>query len=212
MRTSDAIRHGLSPFPGAQKNKIPLNKLRDGLLTLNTLWSKSIHPNELRGHFLLTWFAIERGRVLRLARCTKIHRNTLIILITRYTGKLCYKLRTYWFAIQKKNPQLSFPSQFYLFLIKALNKTSITPKENDHLVDLWLMGFPDRILRVHYVLWAYKEGRTREEVCKILGISRRTLYRVSSSNAKKGSPAYKWLAPMKIKEMDFYPPKAKNHH
>lgn len=121
-------------------------------------------------------------------------------------------MRTYWLGIQKKHPKQPFPDQFYLFLKEVLPQSSFTPLENRHLVDLWLMGFPDRILRIHYIIWAYKEGRTKQDICEILGISLRTFYRISSSNSKKGSPAYKWLAPMKITEQGFYPPKAKYNH
>lgn len=86
MRTSDAIRHGLSPLPAAKNARISPLKLRNGLLTISNLWSKGIIPVDLRGHFLLTWFAIERGRTMRLAKSTGFHRNTLIIHLTEYTG------------------------------------------------------------------------------------------------------------------------------
>jgi hypothetical protein len=211
-RTSDAIRHGLSPLPAAKNTKISPKKLRDGLSTLGNLWSKGVLPRELRGHFLLTWFAIERGRTMRLAKSTGFHRNTLTIQLTEYTWKLCYKLRTYWFGINKKFPSKPFPDQFFLFLKKTLPNTSLTLTDNRHLIDLWLMGFPERILRVHYILWAYKQGQTRQVLCNNLGISLRTLLRISSIYSKKGSPAYKWLGPMKITKQGFYPPKAKYNH
>lgn len=200
-------RLGLLPIPFAKNKKIKPTKLKAGLSTLDKLWSKGYLPNDLRKHFYFHWFVFAGGRATRMSKTIGAHRNTMVYLLKDYSGKYNMVIRRYWATICKSHPRKTFPKRFYIFYKKYFKNPVLSPRENQNLVDLWQLGFPEKMLRVHYIYWAFKQGHTMEKISDTFDFDYRTLHRIRDFYSKKESPAYKWLAPLRLKYSDLNPPR-----
>ena len=211
MYKGTKYRLGLLPIPFAKNKKIRLDKLKAGLSSLGKLWDKGYLPNDLRKHFYFHWYVFTGGRGTWMKRTIGAHRNTIIYLLKRYSGEYNMAIRRYWTAVCKSHPRKAFPTRFFIFYKTHLKKPVLSPRDNQNLVDLWQLGFPEKILRVHYIYWAFKHGHSRERLVDTLDIELRTLHRIRFFYSRKGSPAYKWLAPLHLKHSDLFPPRVKQY-
>ncbi len=205
MINNTKYRRGFLPLPATKKAKISPAKLRAGLSTLDRIWSRGILPEDLRKHYLFTWFAKKQGRVIQQSNSLGLHRNTLIYLFTQYSKKKPLVLRSLWNKVNESNPLKSFPSLVYIFYKMAGCRPEYSKEESNRLIDLWLVGFPQQLLRVHYFLWAFNKGYIQKEICKRMKVSFRTLHRIRFRYAKKDSPAFRWLSPLKVTKERLFP-------
>jgi len=179
---------------------------------MGNLWKRGLVPADLEKHFYLTWFAYWNGNVFRWAKASGIHRNTLILIFQEKLRKSStIQLRELWFRIQSQSSKKGFADRLHAFYQKVASAPRFTKAESEGLSNLWLMGFPFKLLRIHYVLWAAREGLNKPEMMKKLGLGVRSLARIKASGGKPGSPAWKWFAPLKPTINDWYefgqPPK-----
>jgi hypothetical protein len=187
-------------------------ELFTGLKALNGLWTKGLLPWDLRKHFLLTWFAFANGNLIKASAFIGLDRCQILNqFIEEGVGGKTFKLRKIWAGIRSKDPQKDFNSSFFLFYRRIIKIPVYTPLENKDLIRLWLLGFPEQALRPHYVLWAFRQGLTRNEVCQRFGFTYRTLYRIRRSSIQKGSLANTWLFPLKPIRKEWYPGRSSVH-
>jgi hypothetical protein len=199
MYLSTKVRHGYKPYPATSKAKISKRALVSGLNTLDRLWARGFQPKDIWEHFLLTWFALSNGNVIKLSSLLGIGRTTLVYRYQRFTGKYAFSLRRGWQLIGRMNKKSPFHKQLLILYKQFVTKPSLTPKENQHLVGLWTMGFPEKVVKVHYAFWMIREGYSRQEIIDRLDKTTRTLYRLMVFSLKKGGPVDRWLYPVKNK-------------
>lgn len=206
MLKNTKYRNGHLPIPGAKSAVISPQKLKNGLIILEKLWKRGLLPDDLRAHFIFMWFCQNKGNMTKQAPVVGLHRNTLLTIFSNSAKKGTRNLKSRWLFITRKYSKKSFGYQYFVFYKYAVGKSALTEMESSGLVDLWLMGFPQKILKSHFVLWAFQNGLTRKQVAKILDQSIRSLHRICAGAAKKGSPTMKWLSPLNLNTNDFYPP------
>jgi hypothetical protein len=198
MKLGKKFKDGYLVEKKSAKTKSSGKELQAGLKTLQGLWKKGFMPNDLRKHIFLTWFVFANGNVVRQSKITGWHRNSIIVLFQKERiGSKTFKFRNLWKKIKAKNQKRSFDSLFYLFYKKAVKTPSLTPSESKALVNLWLMGFPLKALRTHYVFCALEDGLTWERIARKLDVHPRTLSRIRFVASKRGSLAATWLYPLK---------------
>jgi hypothetical protein len=181
-------------------------ELAVGLQSLNGLWKKGLLPKDLKRHFLLTWFAFANGNISRQSGMMGFDRNQLInVFGLEKLGRKTYRLRKNWQNIRTRNPAEPFDKSFFRFYCRLGIKPMFSHLENKNIAKLWLMGFPFKALKPHYVLWAFREGMTREQVSEKLGRSQRSIHRVRYSNIQEGSLGQTWLYPLKPNLKEWYP-------
>lgn len=114
-----------------------------GLNTLNALWSRGIAPNQVKPHWLLTWYALRNCNLKQTAKIIHMHRNSLIAYCNKNMGlKRLLPLRRRWQKILRENSQETFENQFLQFWEKTGLKIDLSAKENANLIGLWKTGFP----------------------------------------------------------------------
>lgn len=206
MHRGTKYRHGYLLIEGAEKGRGSRNVLVDGLAALGRVWAKGYLPEDLKLHYLLTWFTYSRGRVLLQARKTGFHRNTLLLhfkSLGRF--KKTMRMRVLWEGICKSSPRKDYFGKQVLFLKRIKVDPRVTDMDSRRLSRLWILGFPLRVLSSHFVLWGFRRGWTREEIAGKLGISMRTLHRLRVYSSKIGSPAGKWLKDQRASKKDWFP-------
>jgi hypothetical protein len=192
--------------------KAPLSiskpKLSQGFATLNRLWKRGLNPEDLERHYFLHWFVIYKGNIIQTAKALQIHRNTIQghFLALGYSKK-SVRLRHAWQMLDEKYPKLSFEKKFYQFYQKFGVKPLFSAEESAGLVDLWQTKFPFKSLNPHYLLWAIRQGRSKEWVQKELGYSYRHRARLISSLLKPKSRDGFWLSSLKPKLEEIYSPR-----
>ena len=173
---------------------------------MGTLWDKGLLPDDLEKHFYLTWFAFKNGNVVQLAKGAGIHRNTAITKFQQNWGpKFTHGFRRLWRKIKSSYSRKDLPEQIFQFYKKVGKRPAFSKFQSKGLVWLWLSGLPWKTLRTHYAIWAIRNGETRAEISKRLGISGRTFHRIRIQGAWKGGLAHKWLLPLRPKESEWYP-------
>ncbi len=177
-----------------------------GLKVLGSLWKRGLFPSDLENHFLMTWLAYENGNASRLSKTLGLHRNTLIFQFReKANSPSTIKLRKLWFKICSLSGKKSFSQKVFEFYFRAFTKPPLKKFENEGLVNLWLMGFPRKVVRLHFILWLFKRGRSLKEVSRILRLNPRSIHRFRLQATQPGSPVAKWLKPLKPTKKDWYP-------
>lgn len=198
MNLGQKFKDGYLMEKNPAKIKPAKKGLMVGLKTLQGLWQKGLMPDDLRKHIFLTWFAFANGNVVRQSKITGWHRNSIIVLFQKERiGSKTFKFRNLWKKIKTIDQKRSFDSLFYLFYKKAVKSPSFTQSESKALVNLWLMGFPQKVLRTHYVLCEFENGWTWERIARKLDVDPRTISRIRFVASKRGSLAERWLYPLK---------------
>ncbi len=178
-----------------------------GLAVLGSVWKRGLLPRDLENHFLMTWFAYENGNVHRLSDTIGLHRNTLILNFKEKVKRpSTFKLRTLWRKIQSKKAKKQFSDQLFDFYHKVIKRPRFSKIEDESLANLWLMGVTRKVVRAHFILWSFRQGRGLKEVCKSLGKHTRSIHRYRAYVTKLGSPAQKWFEPMKAKKKEWFRP------
>jgi hypothetical protein len=194
MNLGTKFKDGYLAEKKSAKTKVSRKGLAAGRKTLEGIWKKDFVPDDLHKHIFLTWFAFSNGNVVRQSKITGWHRNSIIVFFQRERlGGKTIKFRNLWKKIRGKKQKRSFDSLFYSFYKKAVKSPALTPTESKALVNLWLMGFPEKTLRTHYVFWAFGNGWAWERICRRLDMHPRTLSRIRFAASKKGSVATTWL-------------------
>jgi len=181
-------------------------KLNRGLSTLNRLWKRGLHPEDLDRHYFLHWFVIYKGNIIQTAKALDIHRNTIQghFLQLGYAKK-SVRLRHAWQILEKtKGP---FEQKFHRFYQKHGLKPVLSTEENAALIGLWQEKFPFKTLTPHYLLWAIRVGKTKEWVQKELGYSYRHRARLISTLLSTKKRDGFWLASLKPKLEEIYSPR-----
>lgn len=208
--TAKRKRVGGGAFPSdpriLKKASTKRNLVR-GLTALGSMWKRGLLPRDLENHWLVTWLAYENGNVRRLSDTIGLHRNTLILNFKEKVKKpSTFKLRTLWRKIQSKKAEKPFTDKLFEFYHKTINRPRFPMRENESLANLWLMGIHRKVVRAHFIIWSFRQGRKLEEICKRLGKHTRSIHRYRTYVTRPGSPAQKWLAPMKALKDEWFPP------
>ena len=154
-------------------------------------------PQDLKLHFYLTWFARANGNASEMAQLVKIHRNQVLLMFAELRGtRRTFKLRKGWEKLRKKFPKKDFFYRFLKFYASFGRKPNLLLYQHNSLINLWLMGFPFKVLRAHFVLWAFRNGWTKEVIMKRFRFDKRTLHRIRFEGADKKSRAGYWLKPL----------------
>lgn len=177
-----------------------------GLSILDSIWKKGLLPKDLENHFLITWLAYENGNVSRLSQKIGLHRNTLVSYFKEKVKKpSTFKLRTLWLGINSAKGNKTFPDKLYKFYNHVVGAPHFSKKENEALGNLWLMGVDRKTVRANYILWALRRGRGLTEIAKVMKRSLRGIHRYRVYATRPGSPAKKWLEPLKATKAEWYP-------
>lgn len=177
-----------------------------GYKALDQLWSKGLKPKDLKLHFFMSWLARSNGNASVMAQMCGIHRNQVLLMFGELRGsRRTFKLRKTWEKLRVKYPKKDFFYRFLKFYVSSKGKPNLFLYQHTALVNLWLMGFPFKVLKAHYVLWAFRKGITKEEVSKRFCRDKRSLHRLRFEAANKKSKAYIWLRPLKPKYEEWYP-------
>ncbi len=177
-----------------------------GLKALASLWKRGFSPKDLENHFLMTWLAYENGNVSRLSKTLGLHRNTLVLNFRdKAKSPSTIKLRNLWLKILFSSGKKSFSHKVFEFYFRAFTKPPLKKFKNEGLVNLWLMGFPRKVVRLHFILWLFRRGRRLREVSRILRLNPRSIHRFRLQATQPGSPVAKWLGPLKPTHKDWYP-------
>jgi len=179
-------------------------KLQEGFSTLSGLWKRGLYPEDLKRHYSLHWFVAENGNIMKAARTLQIHRNTIqgYFLELGY-GNKGIRLRRAWQELSR-NSTASFAVRFLFFYRKFTSKPKLSPKENSGLVTLWQTRFPYKILTHHYLLWALRNGRSKEWLQARLDYSYRHQARLLSQILNPKAKQASWLNPLKPKVSEIY--------
>jgi hypothetical protein len=178
----------------------------EGYKALDHLWSKGLKPQGLKLHFYLTWYTFANANGTLMAKLCGIHRNDIFYIFEGATGSTnTLRYRVLWEKIKTKNPKKDFFFRYAKFYDLAVGKISLSLFQHQALTNLWLIGFPWKVLRVHYVLWALRIGHNYWDISKFLGVDMRTLHRIRFEGANKKSKAWFWLKPLKPRAEDWYP-------
>jgi len=197
-------RPSLPPNPANLKESAKKGNLEKGLAALESLWKRGVLPQNLMKHYLMTWLAYENGNVIRLSKTLGLNRNTVITRFNKKAGKRStVRLRKSWERIGLAKPR-TFSERVYEFYRYEIKEPRLSKAESGGLTNLWLMGVPQRVLSSHYVLWSFRKGRGLVEISERLGKSKRTIHRFRAYAVRPGSPALKWLAPMKALKKEWF--------
>jgi len=178
-----------------------------GLAALDSLWKRGVTPKDLENHFLLTWFAFENGNVFRLAKTLNLHRNTLVLNYKqKFKKPSTVKLRKYWLGLGVLHAKREFNEKLLEFYHRIIKRPQLLSRENEGLANLWLMGVDRKTVRAHYVLWALRRGIKLTQICRNMRKNKRSVHRFRVYATRPGSPAKKWLEPLKATKAEWYPP------
>jgi hypothetical protein len=184
---------------------VPKQKLAEGFSALNRLWKRGLYPEDLERHYFLHWFVVYKGNIIKTAKALQIHRNTIQghFLDLGYAKK-SVRLRHAWQQLDEKNPKGPFGKKFYAFYQKFGVRPRLSAEESASLVGLWQTTFPFKTLTPQYLLWAIRDGRSKEWVQKELGYSYRHRARLISSLLRPKSRDGFWLSGLKPKLEEIY--------
>jgi hypothetical protein len=194
-----------SPDPNLIQTASTPNNLINGLKILDRLWTRGIVPAELRNHYFLTWLAYGNGNISRLSKTLGLNRNTLVLIFKQKLKKrYTFKLRVLWNEIRTEMPGRPFSLRLHQFYRRVFSFPRLSELENESMTNFWLMGVKQKDLLAHYFLWALRRGMNIKKMSKILGMSDRSVMRAREYALRPGSPAKRWLEPMKVKESDWF--------
>jgi hypothetical protein len=183
--------------------------LEKGLKALDSLWKRGINFQELEGSFYFSWLSYANWNVINMAKYAKLHRNTVIVVFRHsFQIRSIYNLRLKWKKIRDK--KISFPEKVKIIYDQAGMKPRFSKEETKGMVNLWLMGVPWEVVRAHFVLWSMRQGRSNREISNILGIHGRSVHRYRAYALRPGSPARKWLEPLKVKNKEWFFQRGRN--
>ena len=207
MKKRNKSKSKFPPNPLILKEAAKKGNLGQGLKALDSIWKRGVIPRDLEQHFYLTWFAYENGNVRRLAETIGMHRNTLVL---NYRVKVKHvstlKLRRLLSEVRKTHPKKSFHEQLFRFYHRVFKEPWFLSRENEALANLWLMGVDRKTVRAQYVLWALRSGITLAEIARKMKRETSSVHRFRVYATRPGSPAQKWLAPLKATKAEWYPP------
>ncbi|HEY5038860.1 MAG TPA: hypothetical protein VIJ93_07300, partial [bacterium] len=173
--------------------------LRQGLEALNTLWEAGNTPEQIRAHFLLTWFALFDGNITKAKEIIGIHRNSFANNIKDLTNGIeVLRLRDMFRAKQELNYEKPFHDQFFFFWLELGLEPKLNDVLNANLIELWKTGFPQKILDPSLILWAHRNKKDRPWIFQQLGITHRNTFLWHIENClNPSSKTDYWLAPLK---------------
>ena len=173
---------------------------------LSLCWKRGLRPNDLRSHFILTWFALTNCNFMKSGRVLGFHRNNLIKIFKKekiYRGSK--KLRPLWKEIRKQYARRDFCFQFSLFFNRIVKFPILSRGENEILINLWTVGFPFKLIKIHYLLWAFRNGRGLKRVCTDLEITERNVYRIRYKGLTMRPTEKIWFTSLKPTLRDWFP-------
>jgi hypothetical protein len=175
-----------------------------GFLVLDRLWKKGFFPGDFKRHYILHWFVVYNGNIIRTAQALQIHRNTIQgHFFELGYGKKFIRLRHAWQIYLKESKQ-SFEKRFYRFYRQFSPKSKFSSSESARLLALWQSSFPYKILKHHYLLWALRNKKTKVWIQSHLGYSHRHQARLLGQIVKSKSAQAFWLSPLKPKLSEIY--------
>jgi hypothetical protein len=196
------------PDPKILREISKRENIAKGVAALDSIWKQGILPNDLTGHYFITWLAYVNGNTVRFAKLTGLNRNTVIVtFLNGLRQPSTFKLRGLWFRVKERNKGKTFQDQVRIFYEKVVSKPRLQNNESRALVCLWLMGVPRKVIRAHYVFWSLRQGRGLMEIGIRLGKDLRSIHRYRVYGSKQGSLANKWLILMGINKSDWQPRK-----
>jgi len=196
------------PFLPSTKPEFSRPKLKAGLLTLNELWEEGYDPLTVRHHHHLTWFALKNANIRESSKVIGWSaQNFLTVYFRKY---LVYTSPHQWRRILKdlhdRSPGASFPVLLDLFLKAAHVRIRFTEAQNKRLIELWKTGFPYRMLRPSFLLWASRTGQSPRFVIKRLALQHHLSYLEIFPRLTKLQPDLaRWFAPLKPTSKDWQP-------
>ena len=181
-----------------------IKKLLEGFSALHGLWDKGLFPEDLKHHYVLYWFVVYDGNIIRMAQALQIHRNT----VHGHFRELGHKrnsiqLRREWQEIREKSSG-SFEKKFFHFYRRTATKSKLSMSENGELISLWRTLFPYKILIHHYLLWAVRRKRSKAWLQSKLGYSYRNLALLFAKIIKPQTRPAFWLSPLKLQASEIY--------
>ena len=179
-------------------SSLPKSFWLNGLRTLGQLWHRGLFPQDLERHYFLYWFVSLDGNILKTAKSLQIHRNTIQghFLSLGYSKK-SVRLRHAWKTIHPKASGRSFEANFYFFYQQFSPKPKLNSVENKGLVGLWKTRFPFQTLPAHYLLWAQREGKSKEWAVKKMDYSfRHRARRLNQLVHPKTRDGF-WISPLR---------------
>ncbi len=184
-----------------------LKDLRKGLETLNTLWEAGNPPEVFRFHHHMTWFALHEGNLARSAKAMNAHRNNVYWYFCKLFGKgKSIGWRYTWQKIKERHPQEPFGHRFFRFWNKRGFGPKITLMQSKALNDLWKTGFPYKMIKASFLLWAHRKGKGRKWIMEVLKFRHRNHYLQYTRTLKApGSITYYWFAPFNPTALDWRP-------
>ncbi len=176
-----------------------------GLKTLEALWSRGIAPAQAKTHWFFTWYTLHNCNMRNASKVTRLHRNTLYSYFNTSLGlKSLIPFRRLWNKNMKVNPSEPFEGNFHQFWKNIRFKFDLSAIDNAALIGLWRTGFPARMLPPCFVLWALRNGKSRDYILNKFEITHRnTIYYHFWNWRLKKSKTYYWLGPMNPTRRDW---------
>jgi hypothetical protein len=188
--------------------RINKTKLVKGLNTLSRIWKRRLVPDDLEKHYMLYWFLACGGNILETARHLNIHRNTIQGYFLRFKySKKAVKLRHAWRQLNARFPRRTETDLFNRFYHRFGLKPSFSVQDNQGLVTLWNAGFPMKVLKAHYLLWASRSDKSRAWIESRLEFSNRHQLRIYGQIGRLGTRENFWLKPLNPKRDEWYLPR-----
>ena len=194
-----------SPLDRTEDRERTPAQLTQGFRVLESLWTSGLQPKDLRPQYFLTFFARWAGNATFMARSVGLNRNRVREIFGELSiATRTFPLRSLWLGLRDRYPKKPFLFRFLKFYAALGAKPALAPEQHQTLIRLWLMGFPFKILRAHYVFWAIQKGMALGAIADSLGVKTWTVERIRFEAAKRDSaPAY-WLSPLQPRREDWY--------
>ena len=198
--------------PNHIKKASTRTNLVKGLGVLDSLWSRSLFPDDLKKHYYLTWLAYWNGNLKQMAKTLDLDKRNLIwIFQQKLKQRSTFKLRLLWKAVEKQKENSPFNAKVHDFYKQVFKQPRFSKSESEGLSNLWLMGLKRKDTKSHFFIWFTRKGQWPHEIAKKFRTDVKTVRRFRAYALREGSPAQKWLEHLKLKREDWYLPKRRKN-
>lgn len=181
--------------------------LKAGLKSLDSVWAAGGAVKDIQIHLFLTWFLLFEGNLFKSSSSAGIHRNSMIYIFKENRkGFKAFHWRRLWDGICLEHPKEAFDVRLGRFWKNQGFELTLTRGQNKALIGLWKTGFPYKMIRASFWLWALKSGKERAWIMERLGFDHRNSFHYWGTKFKNSdSKTDYWFAPLKSSPGDWYP-------
>jgi hypothetical protein len=189
---------------GKFKPVYSFDRLGKGLEILGALWARETTVEMMNQHWMAVWYALHGGHWSKAAQTAGVHRNAFYYFRAKWESASLFLGRERWRNVEGGDRK--FHEKFHAFWGETGLNPRLSLRENTGLIGLWKTGFPPKMLGAGLVLWAHREGKTRQWILDKWGITNRNSYGLRLGRyAKANRETSQWFGPLKPGPEDWRP-------